>query len=82
VRYDDALPPSPYPSPNPSPEANSSLTLPPTLQTYEPLTLSRCLKTTLYLGLNYEGLSQSLADMRDKVDLLLTTNYLLLTTYH
>ena len=27
-----------------------------------------CLKTTLYLGLNYDGLSQALADMRDKVD--------------
>jgi len=27
-----------------------------------------CLKTTLYLGLNYDGLSQSLADLRDKVD--------------
>ena len=27
-----------------------------------------CFKNSLYLGLNYEGVSQSLADYRDKID--------------
>ena len=79
--YDDTLPPSPTLALTLA-LRRTRLSPTPTLQTYEPLTLSRCLKTTLYLGLNYEGLSQSLADMRDKVDLLLTAYYLLLTTYH
>ena len=27
-----------------------------------------CFRNTVYLGLNYEGVSQSLADYRDKID--------------
>ena len=70
VPHDAALAPDPNPSPNPDPNPNPnpiSLTPSLALALALALALTRCLKTTLYLGLNYEGLSQSLADMRDKV---------------